>query len=310
MTHDVFISYSSKVKSIADAVCSMLEKEKIRCWIAPRYITPGVSFAEAIIDGIKTSKVFLLIFSSNSNRSQQVSKEVERAVHHGISIIPLRFEDVPMSKQLVFYVSNVHWLDAITPPLENHINKLSKVIKMLLSMTKVEEENIEEIFITEFGTDKTTTLSEKESVFSEQSRQPTTLPFFRKKFFIPLIVFAGFILAGIVAWLTISLPHFEAFEEPVELDPHSLPETLHALGETAPLREERQPVEPVAAKPLVSEPDIAAAPDWPGKKTDTFLSREPTRLFVVVPRASKVRLVKICENLYMFIVCRNILCIY
>ncbi len=53
MAHDVFISYSSKDKSIADAVCSILEKEQMRCWIAPRDITPGVPFAEAIIDNIK-----------------------------------------------------------------------------------------------------------------------------------------------------------------------------------------------------------------------------------------------------------------
>ncbi len=286
MAHDVFISYSSKDKSIADAVCSILEKEQIRCWIAPRDIMPGVPFAEAIIDNIKASKVFLLIFSSNSNQSHQVSKEVERAVHHGISIIPLRIEDVPMSKQLEFYVSNVHWLDAITPPLENHINKLSKVVKMLLLMGKGDEKDIKEIFITEPGTDKTTPISEKESVLSEPSCQPTTLPFYRRKFFIPLIVFAGVVFLGIVAWLIISLPgpgvdppevavfakeplepiaqealpDFEAFVESVEPDPQPLPETRPAPRETAPVREEMQPVEPVAAKPPVSEPDITADP--------------------------------------------------
>lgn len=34
MAHNVFISYSSKDKTIADAVCAGLEMEKIRCWIA------------------------------------------------------------------------------------------------------------------------------------------------------------------------------------------------------------------------------------------------------------------------------------
>ncbi len=53
MAHDVFISYSTKDKSIADAICSILESTQIRCWIAPRDITPGVPFAEAIIDNIK-----------------------------------------------------------------------------------------------------------------------------------------------------------------------------------------------------------------------------------------------------------------
>lgn len=144
MAHDVFISYSSKDKQVAEAVCSILESSQIRCWIAPRDITPGVPFAEAIIDGIKDAKVFILIFSSNSNNSQQVIKEVGRAVHHGLIIIPIRLEDIPMSKQLEYYVSDVHWLDALTPPLENHVKKLHRVIQMILTMDEVADSDIEE----------------------------------------------------------------------------------------------------------------------------------------------------------------------
>ncbi|NQT71340.1 MAG: toll/interleukin-1 receptor domain-containing protein [Chloroflexi bacterium] len=36
MAHDVFISYSTNDKTVADAVCATLESQKIRCWIAPR----------------------------------------------------------------------------------------------------------------------------------------------------------------------------------------------------------------------------------------------------------------------------------
>ena len=146
MAHIVFISYSNKDKNVADTVCSTLEGNGIRCWIAPRDITPGAPFAEAIIDGIKGSKIFVLIFSSNSNQSNQVIKEVDRAVHHGLAIIPLRLEDVSMSKQLEYYVSDVHWLDAITPPIELHINKLCKVIKDLLTIDKIDRDNIKEAF--------------------------------------------------------------------------------------------------------------------------------------------------------------------
>ncbi len=149
MAHDVFISYSHKDKNVADAVCSILENNNIRCWLAPRDITPGAPFAEAIIDGIKGSKVFVLIYSSNSNHSQQVIKEVDRAVHHGLAIIPLRLEDIPMSKQLEYYVSDVHWLDALTPPLERHINKLYEVIKMLLTMDEIDNDDIKKAFGTE-----------------------------------------------------------------------------------------------------------------------------------------------------------------
>jgi hypothetical protein len=39
--YDIFISYSSIDKAAADTVCSVLEKNGISCWIAPRDITPG-----------------------------------------------------------------------------------------------------------------------------------------------------------------------------------------------------------------------------------------------------------------------------
>jgi TolB-like protein/Tfp pilus assembly protein PilF len=145
MAHDVFISYSSLDKTAADTVCSILEQNSISCWIAPRDITPGLDFAEAIIDGIKSSKVFVLVSSSNSNNSTQVIREVDRAVNNRLPVINLRIEDVPLSKQLEYYLSSVHWLDAMTPPLEGHIDKLSEVIKILLRKDDSRGEDLEKI---------------------------------------------------------------------------------------------------------------------------------------------------------------------
>ncbi len=148
MDSDVFISYSNMDKNAADAICSIMEQSGIRCWIAPRDITPGLPFAEAIIDGIKGSRVFVLVYSSNSNNSSQVIKEVDRAVQYKLAIIPLRLEDVPMTKQLEYYVSNVHWMDALTPPLEEHIEKLCRVVKILLTMDNLGNESINSAFET------------------------------------------------------------------------------------------------------------------------------------------------------------------
>src|SRR4051812_9039541 len=70
MAHDVFISYASSDKVVADAVCSQLESlHHIRCWIAPRDVTPGASWAESIIDALDESKIMVLIFSNNANAS-------------------------------------------------------------------------------------------------------------------------------------------------------------------------------------------------------------------------------------------------
>ncbi len=133
MAHQVFISYSSKDKPVADAVCAGLEARGIRCWIAPRDILPGIDWGAAIVDAISGAKVMVLIFSGNANSSQQIKREVERAVAKGAKILPFRIEDVPPSRSLEYFVSSSHWLDALTQPLEGHIARLGDTVGALLA---------------------------------------------------------------------------------------------------------------------------------------------------------------------------------
>ncbi len=146
MVYDVFICYSSKDKSIADTVCAALESKGIHCWIAPRDISPGADYGESIIDGINHVKVLVLIFSSNANASQsQIKREVERAVHKNIPIIPFRIEDIAPVKALEYFLSTPHWLDAFTPPLERHFNSLATAVRHQLDKETVEEASPSEL---------------------------------------------------------------------------------------------------------------------------------------------------------------------
>ena len=119
MTHDVFISYSSKDKAVADAVCATIENRKVRCWIAPRDVPPGLPYAAALVNAINDSKVFVLVLSKGSNSSGAVMREVEEAVDTGIPIIPLRIEDIEPTAAMRYYIKSLHWIDAMSPPLES-----------------------------------------------------------------------------------------------------------------------------------------------------------------------------------------------
>ena len=132
MAHDVFISYSHHDKAAADAVCAKLEQHQIRCWIAPRDVVPGVEWADCIISAINNTRIMVLVFSANANDSPQIRKEVERAVNKGVIIVPVRIEDVVPTRALEYFMSNVHWLDAITPPIERHLDHLAGTVKMLI----------------------------------------------------------------------------------------------------------------------------------------------------------------------------------
>src|ERR1700691_5961593 len=129
MNFDVFISYASQDKAIADAACAKLEADGIRCWIAPRDVPPGADWAGAIIDAIDHCRAMVLIFSSSANGSKQIHREVQRAFDREVPVVPFRIENIAPEKSLAYYMGPVHWLDALTLPLERHLQKLAASVK-------------------------------------------------------------------------------------------------------------------------------------------------------------------------------------
>ena len=66
---DIFISYSTADKNIADNICAKLEQDEIKCWIAPRNISPGEEYAAGIVRGIDNCKCMIVVFSEASKLS-------------------------------------------------------------------------------------------------------------------------------------------------------------------------------------------------------------------------------------------------
>jgi hypothetical protein len=102
--------------------------------IAPRDVPAGQPWALALVNAINNSRVMVLILSEGSNNSQQVIREVDEAVGRGIPILPLRIDTVEPSDQMRFYIKSIHWLDALSPPLERHLEHLADSAQALLSV--------------------------------------------------------------------------------------------------------------------------------------------------------------------------------
>ncbi len=129
---DVFVSYSSADKQWADAATAVLERQRVRCWVAPRDITPGMEWGAAIIEGIDSARVMVLIFSERANASPQVRREVERAISKGLAVVPFRIENVAPAGSMEYALGNTHWLDAFTPPAERQLERLADAVRALL----------------------------------------------------------------------------------------------------------------------------------------------------------------------------------
>jgi TIR domain len=132
MAHTVFICHSSKDKLVADAACAALEAQRIPCWIAPRDVLGGTEYMEELDLALQESQIVLLIFSQMANDSPQVRREIERAVSYAKIILPFRIEDTLPTRAMKFALSNTHWLDAITPPMEQRLTELCGTVSRLI----------------------------------------------------------------------------------------------------------------------------------------------------------------------------------
>ena len=131
VSYDVFISHSAGDRAVAEAACDAIERAGHLCWIAPRDAGAGEEIA-ARFEGISRSKVFLLILSRESAASRQAAREAERARSAGLAIVPLRIEAVEPGDKLHYQIADAMPLDAMQPPLADHLAHLTAIVGRML----------------------------------------------------------------------------------------------------------------------------------------------------------------------------------
>ena len=139
MNHDVFISYSSKNTTEAQDICHELEKNGIKCWMAPRDIIPGKDFGDLIDDAILSCRIFVLVYSANSLSSQWCKGELNIAFTERKTIIPYRIDSAPLKGAMRVILNHTHWIDAY-PDYKSCFNELVAVAKETLGKSKPIEE--------------------------------------------------------------------------------------------------------------------------------------------------------------------------
>lgn len=120
---DVFISYKSEEIEQARAIKTILEKNRISCWMAPDDIKEGEEYLTVVPYAIKSCRIFLLLISSSSNDSIWLPKELDAAVNNGKIIMPFFTEhcDIPDFGEL--YLADIDSYEAVDA-LVDAINKV------------------------------------------------------------------------------------------------------------------------------------------------------------------------------------------
>ena len=133
MPHQVFLSHAGEDARKAAALCDALEAAGVRCWIAPRDIPGGASYAGAIVRAIETTRLLVFLYSGHAAESRHVRSELERAFNNGIVILPVRIEDVEITSELQYFTSTAQWLDVFEGDFEQELPGLVKAIQAALA---------------------------------------------------------------------------------------------------------------------------------------------------------------------------------
>jgi len=138
MNRDVFISYSTTDRKVAEAVAVEVRTRGISCWMAPVSITPGHSWAREIVDALKSEcRLIVLVFSSRANESRHVKREVGLADKYGLPLVTYRVESVQPLEEFEYFLPDTHWLDANERPLDPaNLRALGDAVVQCLATTQ------------------------------------------------------------------------------------------------------------------------------------------------------------------------------
>ena len=129
MQPTAFISHASSDAAQATNLTSLLEKHGIRCWVAPRDVTPGQPYADEIVRGIEGCAAFVLLATSESLASRNVLNELEQAHRSARAIYTVMVNQPKVPGDVSYYVARLHWLQTNGTDLESVADRLADVMK-------------------------------------------------------------------------------------------------------------------------------------------------------------------------------------
>ena len=131
---DIFICYSSNDIDVVKTLVEKIENDGNSCWYSDRNMPKNSmsqdDYKAKIENAISSTKVFLVIMSTNSMLSNDVKWELDMANKHQIdNRIEYRIQDVENTTKFRLFFDGIQWIDASNEPQE--IVLLSRIYELL-----------------------------------------------------------------------------------------------------------------------------------------------------------------------------------
>jgi hypothetical protein len=91
-----------------------------------------MEWLEAIVEGIKGSRIMLVLLSIHTQRSKQIGRELTLASDNDLTVITMRLDNVPAPDRLQYFTSNLQWIDAFGECFGSGMAKLLATVRFQL----------------------------------------------------------------------------------------------------------------------------------------------------------------------------------
>ena len=132
MAKDVFISYTTADKDIAYQIVDFLENNSVKCFVAPRDIDPGTSYASNLTKAIRETSASIIVASNSINASEHVLNELDVMVAEKKFILPFFIEDYEMNADYRYYLGRTQRIIAYPNAVESYFPKILDAISPIL----------------------------------------------------------------------------------------------------------------------------------------------------------------------------------
>ncbi|MBQ7339399.1 MAG: toll/interleukin-1 receptor domain-containing protein [Clostridia bacterium] len=124
MEKEIFISYTTNDKAVADSLVAYLEGLGYDCFIAPRDIDPGKAYAANLMTAISNCKLVVLIASQSINNSEHCLNEVDVVTERKKPILPIFIEEFSLNDDYRYYLGRKQQIFAYPDKFEKYFSKI------------------------------------------------------------------------------------------------------------------------------------------------------------------------------------------
>ncbi|MCY3415096.1 MAG: BspA family leucine-rich repeat surface protein [Candidatus Heimdallarchaeota archaeon] len=136
---DVFISFSSKDKKVAEELYEKIRKAKQNAWISSLSIDLGQKYSRQILDAIDSCKIFIILISKHSTESRHVETELERGFSKGKDIMPIVLDDQPIPRDWEYFLTTSQWKEVHGMEKEHWMAEVIRNIQLKLGKSVDQE---------------------------------------------------------------------------------------------------------------------------------------------------------------------------